>query len=79
MKGQKMDFKKYQSQWKIFLSSEAGEHFVKKLEVMIELHHEAAETNPELSYRMMKASGIREVLNHINSVKSSTKRVGGEK
>lgn len=74
-----MDFKKYQEHWNIFLSSEAGEQFVKKLEVMVELHHEAAEKKPDDSYHMMKAGGIREVLNLINTIKSSNQRGAGEK
>lgn len=58
--------KAYQS---FFLKHEAGKYFVSILTELIESQHTKAEDNPVLSRDYtQRAKGIREIINHIDSV-----------
>lgn len=67
-----MNTKTYQS---FFLKSEEGIAFVAEVKRLIESNHEKSESNPELSRdHAQRAKGNREVLDHILSITTESKK-----
>lgn len=61
----------YQS---FFIKAEAGQQFMKHLSELITTQHEKAENEPELSRDyVQRAKGVREVIQHIQSMSAERK------
>ena len=59
-----------------FQESEAGSHFFKQLDLLINRNHEEAENNPDAARDyMQRAKGLREVIAHINSTTAGVKKI----
>lgn len=59
----------YTAAYQQFFDSPAGLHFKHNLDVIIDTQHTTAENDPDKSRDyMQRAKGVREVINHINSV-----------
>lgn len=57
------------SAYKTFFTSEPGKHFITTLNVFMSEHITRAENEPELARdHMQRCAGIREIVNHIQTV-----------
>lgn len=58
-----------------FAKHEAGKHFIEAIEAIITSNHEKAENDPDKSRDyVQRARGVRDVIEHINSVQGGSKK-----
>lgn len=58
-----------------FVKSEAGGHFMAELNRLLDSNHTDAENTPELSRDFVqRAKGVREIVQHIESVMTEVKK-----